>query len=87
MGRFDFEDSSKTSPCERCGVDLANDHWVRLKACHRGADSGTYRDSEMRVCVDCLTAIGMLEIEMNTSDDEVSGGLRDRFKPIRGMGP
>lgn len=37
--------------------------------------------------MDCLTAIGMLEIEMNRSDDEVSdGGLRDHFRPIRDMG-
>lgn len=86
MGRYDFEGQSPESACERCGVNLEDDHRVRLKACHEGASSDRYRDSEMRVCVDCLTAIGMLEIEMETSDDEVSGGLRDRFNPIRSMG-
>lgn len=86
MGRYEFDDLATESACERCGIDLEDEHWVRLKACHEGASSDRYCDSEMRVCVDCLTAIGMLEIEMETSDDEESGGLRDRTKPIRGMG-
>nr|WP_247728619.1 hypothetical protein [Halovivax limisalsi] len=62
MGRYDYDGLSAESACERCGVELKGAHWVRLMACHQGAPNERYRDSEMRICVDCLAALGMLEI-------------------------
>lgn len=86
MGRYDYDGPSAGPACERCGVVLTETDWVRLKAIHQGTSSERYRDSEKRVCVDCLAAIGMLEIETDSSRAETSVRLRDRLEPIRGLG-
>ncbi|ELZ12316.1 hypothetical protein C477_23296, partial [Haloterrigena salina JCM 13891] len=57
-------------PCPRCGQDLEQTDWAKLRAVHDGPSAAGYRDSEKRMCVDCLAALGMLEFEMNG----VSGG-------------
>lgn len=64
MGRYDYDEPSPEPACKRCGVGLTADHWIRLEALHQGTFSDRYRDSERRVCVDCLAAMGMLEFDI-----------------------
>ncbi|WP_247730688.1 hypothetical protein [Halovivax limisalsi] len=63
MGRYDAGAPSRDPDCERCGAGLTDDHWVRLRAFHQGTLVDRYRDSEKRICSDCLAALGMLEFE------------------------
>ncbi|AGB16715.1 hypothetical protein Halru_2126 [Halovivax ruber XH-70] len=70
MGRYDFDEPRPDDPCPRCGVDLERTYWARLRAVHDGRLSDRYRNSEKRLCVDCLAALGMLEFDMG----QVTGG-------------
>lgn len=62
MGRYEYDEPLPDDPCERCRADLAETQWARLRAVYDGPWSEQYRRSEKRVCVDCLAAIGMLEL-------------------------
>ncbi|ELZ12566.1 hypothetical protein C479_04197 [Halovivax asiaticus JCM 14624] len=70
MGRYEYDEPVPDEPCERCCADLEETHWAKLRAIPDGPSASGYRESEKRVCVDCLAALGMLEFEMNG----VSGG-------------
>ncbi|MFC3958167.1 hypothetical protein [Halovivax cerinus] len=63
MGRHEFDEPRPDDPCPRCGQDLAKTYWAYVRAVHEGPLSYRYADSEKRLCVDCIAAIGMLEFD------------------------
>lgn len=84
MGRYDFDGPVSQPTCERCGAGLTDEHWVRLRAIHQGTSADRYRNSEKKVCPDCLAALGMLE--MGATEKGSSRTVRDRLDSIRSLG-
>lgn len=83
----DAVESSRDPACVRCGRGLTERHWIRLVAVHQGTLADRYRDTENRICIDCLAALGLLEFELDASTEEKTGGrLRDRFELRRSLG-
>lgn len=80
MARYSSEESGSEAACERCGAELTDEHWVRLRAVHRGRSADRYADSEVRICVDCLAAMGMLDLDACTGSE---GRVRERLDSIR----
>lgn len=78
MGRYSSGESEVG--CERCGTELTDEHWVRLRAVHRGQSADRYADTELRICVDCLAAMGMLDLDASTGS---SGRVRERLDSVR----
>lgn len=78
MARYSSGESE--AGCQRCGTKLTDEHWVRLRAVHRGRSADQYVDSELRICVDCLAALGMLDLDASTGS---TGRVRERLDLIR----
>ncbi|MFC3959721.1 hypothetical protein [Halovivax cerinus] len=70
MGRYEFDEPGPDDPCPRCGQDLQKTYWAYVRTAHEGPLSYRYEDTEKRLCVDCIAAIGMLELAM----DGAAGG-------------
>ncbi len=62
MARFSSEEPE--GGCDRCGTGLTTEHWVCLRAEHRGQLADWYTASEKRICADCLAALGMLDLDV-----------------------
>ena len=72
--------------CYRCNTALTNTHQIHLTSTHEGDDTGHYQDVDRRVCLDCLAAIGMLELNKQPAQDEASKApLQSRFSPVRSL--